>query len=115
MTAARRHPSLDNPVAGVPVSGPARRNVHVAFPRGPYVKLKIATFERQLSINEAIAGFAALVATNDSSAYAVLNRLAQLKYDGRLDDKMRGALSDADRDMLYDLMEEAAGGREEAD
>lgn len=83
-----------------------KRNLHITLPRASYVKVKVATFERQLTLQDAISGFAAMVASGDDKAVAILDELALLKYNGTLKAKLEGGpLSDVDRALLYDVLE----------
>lgn len=83
-----------------------KRNIHVVLPQTSYVKTKIETFQRNLTIQDTLGGFVALLAEGDERAVSILNELALLKYNGKLKDRVdRGALSDVDRDLLYDMLE----------
>lgn len=85
-----------------------KRNVHVVLPHTSYVKTKIATFERQLTIQDTLGGFVALLAEGDERALSILDELALLKYNGKLRERLeRGSLSEVDRDLLYDMLETA--------
>ena len=88
----------------------AKRNIHVVLPQTSYVKTKIATFERQLTLQDTLAGFVAFLADGDDRAVSILNELALLKYNGKLRERIEHeALSDVDRDLLYDMLETAGG------
>lgn len=83
-----------------------KRNIHVVLPQTSYVKTKVATFERQLTLQDTLGGFVAFLAEGDERAISILNELALLKYNGKLRDRIeRGSLSDVDRDLLYDMLE----------
>ncbi len=85
-----------------------KRNIHVVLPQTSYVKTKVATFERQLTLQDTLGGFVALLAEGDERAISILNELALLKYNGKLRERIeRGSLSDVDRDLLYDMLETA--------
>ena len=84
----------------------AKRNIHIVLPQQSYVKTKIATFERQLTLQDTLGGFVALIADGDDRAISILNELALLKYNGHLRDRIeRSALSQVDSDLLYDMLE----------
>lgn len=86
----------------------AKRNIHVVLPQTSYVKTKIATFERQLTLQDTLGGFVALLAEGDERAVSILDELALLKYNGKLRERIEhGSLSDVDRDLLYDMLETA--------
>lgn len=83
-----------------------KRNIHVVLPQTSYVKTKVATFERQLTLQDTLGGFVALLAEGDDRAISILNELAVLKYNGKLRERIeRGSLSEVDRDLLYDMLE----------
>ncbi len=83
-----------------------KRNLHVEVPKASYVKLKIASFERQLTTQDVFAGFTALIASQDERAFQILDELALMKHRGTLQKAIEGeAMSDTERDLLYDLME----------
>ena len=85
-----------------------KRNIHVVLPQTSYVKTKIATFERQLTLQDTLGGFVALLAEGDERAVSILDELALLKYNGKLKDRLeRGSLSEVDRELLYDMLETA--------
>lgn len=85
-----------------------KRNIHVVLPQTSYVKTKIATFERQLTLQDTLGGFVALLAEGDERAVSILDELALLKYNGKLKDRVdRGSLSEVDRELLYDMLETA--------
>lgn len=76
------------------------------LPQSSYVKTKVATFERQLTLQDTLGGFVALVAEGDDRAISILDELARLKYNGKLHERIeRGALSQVDSDLLYDMLE----------
>lgn len=86
-----------------------RRSVHVSVPKVSYVKLKIATFERQLTIQNTLAGFAAFVAMQDARAMELLDELAMMKLKGTLEDHANNrSMSEFDRDLIYNLIEETS-------
>jgi hypothetical protein len=86
----------------------AKRNIHIVLPQPSYVKTKIATFERQLTLQDTIGGFAALIAEGDDRAISILDELALLKYNGHLRERLEGgALSQVDSNLLYDMLERA--------
>ncbi len=85
-----------------------KRNIHVVLPQACYIKTKIATFERQLTLQDTLGGFVALLAEGDERAVSILDELALLKYNGKLRERIEhGTLSDVDRDLLYDMLETA--------
>lgn len=85
-----------------------KRNIHVVLPQTSYVKTKIATFERQLTLQDTLGGFVALLAEGDERAVSILDELALLKYNGKLKERVdRGSLSEVDRELLYDMLETA--------
>lgn len=85
-----------------------KRNIHVVLPQTSYVKTKIATFERNLTIQDTVGGFVALLAEGDERALSILDDLALLKYNGKLRERIdRGSLSEVDRELLYDMLETA--------
>lgn len=85
-----------------------KRNIHVVLPQTSYIKTKIATFERQLTLQDTLGGFVALLAEGDERAVSILDELALLKYNGKLKDRLeRGSLSEVDRELLYDMLETA--------
>jgi hypothetical protein len=85
-----------------------KRNIHVVLPQTSYVKTKIATFERQLTLQDTLGGFVALLAEGDERAVSILDELALLKYNGKLKDRVdRSSLSEVDRELLYDMLETA--------
>ena len=65
-----------------------KRNIHVVLPQTSYVKTKIATFERQLTLQDTLGGFVALLAEGDERAVSILDELALLKYNGKLKDRL---------------------------
>lgn len=76
------------------------------LPQPSYVKTKIATFERQLTLQDTLGGFVALIAEGDDRAISILNELALLKYSGTLRERLEGgALSQVDSNLLYDMLE----------
>lgn len=84
----------------------AKRNIHIVLPQTSYIKTKIATFERQLTLQDTISGFAALIAEGDERAISILDELALLKYGGHLRERIeRGVPSQVDSDLLYDMLE----------
>ncbi len=84
----------------------AKKSVHVDMPRTSYVKFKIATFERQLSVQDTLAGFVSMIASQDERAYKILDELALMKYNGSLKNFIDGdTMSDVDRELLYEMME----------
>jgi hypothetical protein len=84
-----------------------KRNVHVELPKSSYVKLKIASFERQLTTQDVFSGFTAMIADQDERAFQLLDELALMKHKGTLQKHVDGQeLSDVDRALLYDLMEQ---------
>ena len=87
-----------------------KKNVHIELSKASYVKFKIASFERQLTTQDVFAGFTALIASKDERAFQILDELALMKYRGTLQKTVDGeAMSDADRDLLYELMEKGQG------
>lgn len=85
-----------------------KRNIHVVLPQTSYVKTKIATFERQLTLQDTLGGFVALLAEGDERAVSILDELALLKYNGKLKERIdRVSLSEVDRELLYDMLETA--------
>ncbi len=83
-----------------------KRNIHVVLPQTSYVKTKVATFERQLTLQDTLGGFVAFLAEGDERAVSILNELALLKYNGKLRERIEhGAMSEVDRDLLYDMLE----------
>lgn len=85
-----------------------KRNIHVVLPQTSYVKTKIATFERQLTLQDTLGGFVALLAEGDERAVSILDELALLKYNGKLKERVdQGSLSEVDRELLYDMLETA--------
>lgn len=83
-----------------------KRNVHVVLPHTSYVKTKIETFQRQLTLQDTLAGFVAFLAEGDERAVSILDDLALLKYNGKLKERVeRGSLTEVDRDLLYDMLE----------
>ncbi len=85
----------------------AKRNIHVVLPQPSYVKTKIATFERMLTLQDTLGGFVALIAEGDERAISILDELALLKYNNQLKQRLEGALSPVDSDLLYDMLEDA--------
>ncbi len=86
----------------------AKRNIHVVLPQPSYVKTKIATFERMLTLQDTLGGFVALIAEGDERAISILDELALLKYNNQLKERLeKGALSPIDSDLLYDMLEDA--------
>ena len=85
----------------------SKRNIHVVLPQPSYVKTKIATFERQLTLQDTLGGFVALIAEGDERAISILDELALLKYNNQLKQRLEGALSPVDSDLLYDMLEDA--------
>lgn len=86
-----------------------KRNIHVELPKSSYVKLKIASFERQLTTQDVFAGFTAMIANKDERAFQLLDELALMKHKGTLQQHVEGQeMSDVDRELLYDLMEQGA-------
>lgn len=86
----------------------AKRNVHVVLPQPSYVKTKIATFERMLTLQDTLGGFVALIAEGDERAISILDELATLKYNNKLKERLdRGTLSPVDSDLLYDMLEDS--------
>ena len=84
----------------------ARRNIHIELPQPSYVKTKIATFERQLTLQDTFGGFVAFIAEGDDRAMSILDELARLKYNGHLRQRIeQGALSQVDSDLIYDMLE----------
>lgn len=84
----------------------AKKSVHVDMPRTSYIKFKIATFERQLSIQDTLAGFVSMIASQDERAYKILDELALMKYNGSLKNFIDGVtMSEVDRELLYEIME----------
>ncbi len=82
------------------------REVHLTLPMTTFVKLKMATFERQLSMKEAVAGFMSMVADEDKRAIGILNDLALMRYRGELKGWIeRRKLSNTDTDLLYEMLE----------
>jgi hypothetical protein len=87
-----------------------KRNIHIVLPQTSYVKTKVATFERQLTIQDAFSGFVAFLADGDDRAISILNELALLKYNGKLRERIEhGSLSEVDRNLLYDMLESVEG------
>lgn len=85
-----------------------KRNIHVVLPQTSYVKTKIETFQRNLTIQDTVGGFVALLAEGDERALSIIDDLALLKYNGKLRERIdRGSLSDVDRELLYDMLENA--------
>jgi hypothetical protein len=83
-----------------------KRNIHVELHKSSYVKLKIASFERQLTTQDVFAGFTAMIASQDERAFQLLDELALMKHNGTLNKHIDGqVMSDVDRELLYDLME----------
>lgn len=83
-----------------------KKNLHVELPRASYIKLRIASFERELGASEVFAGFTALIANQDERAFQILDELALMKYRGTLQKHINSQmLSDVDSALLYDLME----------
>lgn len=86
-----------------------KRNIHVELPKASYVKLKIASFERQLTTQDVFAGFTAMIAKQDEKAFQLLDELALMKHKGTLQKYVEGQeMSDVDRELLYDMMEQGA-------
>lgn len=84
-----------------------KRNIHIEIPKSSYVKLKIASFERELSTQDVFAGFTAMIASKDEKAFQILDELALMKFKGTLQKHVDGQeMSDVDRELLYDLMEQ---------
>lgn len=84
-----------------------KRNLHIELQKSSYVKLKIASFERQLTTQDVFAGFTAMIASQDERAFQLLDELALMKHRGMLQKHVDGQeMSDVDRELLYDIMEQ---------
>lgn len=76
------------------------------LPQQAYVKTKIATFERQLTLQDAVSGFIAAVADGDDRAVSLLDEIALLKYNGTLQERLINVkMSKAQSDLLYTMLE----------
>ena len=83
-----------------------KRNIHIMLPQQAYVKTKIATFERQLTLQDAVSGFIAAVADGDDRAVSLLDEIALLKYNGTLQERLINVkMSKAQSDLLYTMLE----------
>ncbi len=84
-----------------------KRNIHIELPKASYVKLKIASFERQLSIQDIFSCFTTMIAKQDEKAFQLLDEMALMKYKGHLQKYIEGQeMSDVDRELLYDMIEQ---------